>query len=142
MQTVRQVLEAKGRNVWTIGPDASVYEALTLMADKGIGALVVTEGAKVLGLLAERDYTRNVALHGRTSRDTKVSEIMVSKVPCVGPDQTVQTCMSIMTEMRVRHLPVLDGDELYGLVSIGDLVKAIIDEQEILIEHLVHYING
>jgi CBS domain-containing protein len=112
------------------------------MAEKGIGALVVTQGDKVVGLLSERDYARNVALLGRKSRETRVADIMVTKVACVGPDHTVQTCMSIMTEMRVRHLPVLDGDSLYGIVSIGDLVKAIIDEQEILIEHLVRYING
>lgn len=142
MQTVRQVLQGKGREVVTIGPDASVYDALALMADKGIGSLVVMQGTKVLGLLSERDYARNVVLQGRKSRETRVRDIMMTKVACVGPDQTVQDCMSIMTEMRVRHLPVLDGEALYGIVSIGDLVKAIIDEQEILIEHLVRYING
>ncbi len=142
MQTVQQVLQAKGREVWTIGPEASVYDALALMADKEIGALVVTQGSKVLGLLSERDYARSVALRGRKSKETAVREIMTTKVPCVGPDQTVQDCMSIMTEMRVRHLPVLDGETLYGIVSIGDLVKAIIEEQEVLIEHLVRYING
>jgi CBS domain-containing protein len=142
MQTVRQLLQAKGNEVWTIGPDASVYDALALMADKGIGALVVTHGKQVLGLLSERDYARNVVLQGRKSRDTLVSDIMSAKVPCVGPDQSVQDCMSIVTEMRVRHLPVMDGDALVGLVSIGDLVKAIIEEQEVLIEHLVRYING
>jgi CBS domain-containing protein len=142
MQTVRQVLQAKGREVWTIGPEASVYDALAQMADKEVGALVVTQGSQVLGLLSERDYARSVALLGRKSRETKVREIMATKVACVGPDQTVQDCMSIMTEMRVRHLPVMDGETLAGLVSIGDLVKAIIEEQEVLIEHLVRYING
>ena len=142
MQTVRQVLQAKGREVWTTGPDTSVYDALALMADKGIGALVVTDGAKVVGLLAERDYARNVVLRGRRSKETAVKDIMATKVACVDPDQTVQDCMSIMTEQRVRHLPVMDGDTLVGLVSIGDLVKAIIEEQEVLIEHLVRYING
>jgi len=142
MQTVRQVLQAKGQEVWTTGPDTSVYDALALMADKGIGALVVTEGARVLGLLSERDYARNVVLRGRTSKETAVKDIMTTKVACVAPDQTVQDCMSIMTEQRVRHLPVMDGDTLVGLVSIGDLVKAIIEEQEVLIEHLVRYING
>jgi CBS domain-containing protein len=142
VQKVRQVLHAKGSEVWTIDPGASVYDALALMADKEIGALVVTEGAKVLGLLSERDYARNVVLQGRRSRETAVRDIMMTRVPCVGPDQTVHECMSIMTEMRVRHLPVLDGDTLLGIVSIGDLVKAIIEEQEVLIEHLVRYING
>lgn len=142
MQTVRQVLQGKGREVWTIGPETSVYDALALMADKGIGALVVTQGPTVVGLLSERDYARNVALQGRKSRDTPVAEIMTTRVACVGPDQTVQECMTIMTEMRVRHLPVMDGETLTGLVSIGDLVKVIIEEQEALIEHLVRYING
>ena len=142
MQTVRQVLQGKGREVWTIGPETSVYDALALMADKGIGALVVTQGPTVVGLLSERDYARNVALQGRKSRDTPVAEIMTTRVACVGPDQTVQECMTIMTEMRVRHLPVMEGETLTGLVSIGDLVKVIIEEQEALIEHLVRYING
>ncbi len=142
MQTVRQVLQSKGREVMTIGPETSVYDALALMADKQIGALVVTQGSKVLGLMSERDYARNVALQGRKSKDTRVGDIMMTKVACVGPDQTVQDCMSIMTEMRVRHLPVMEGESLYGIVSIGDLVKAIIEEQEVLIEHLVRYING
>jgi CBS domain-containing protein len=142
MQTVRQVLQGKGREVWTVGPQTSVYDALTLMAEKGIGALVVTEDNKVLGLLSERDYARNVALQGRKSKETPVADIMATKVACVGLDQTVQECMSIVTEMRVRHLPVMEGDTLVGLVSIGDLVKAIIEEQEVLIEHLVRYING
>jgi len=142
MQTVRQVLQGKGREVWTIAPDTSVYDALALMADKGIGALVVTQGTAVAGLISERDYARNVALQGRKSRETPVAEIMTTKVACVGPEQTVQECMTIMTEMRVRHLPVMDGETLIGLVSIGDLVKVIIEEQEALIEHLVRYING
>jgi len=142
MQTVHQLLQTKGREVWTIGPEASVYDALALMAEKDIGALVVTRGSQVLGLLSERDYARNVVLRGLKSQDTQVSDIMTTKVPCVGPQQTVQDCMSIVTEKRVRHLPVMDGDTLVGLVSIGDLVKAIIEEQEVLIEHLVRYING
>jgi CBS domain-containing protein len=142
MQTVRQVLQGKGREVTTIGPELSVYDALALMAEKGIGALVVTQGPAVVGLISERDYARNVALKGRNSRETPVGDIMTSRVACVGPDQTVQECMTIMTEMRVRHLPVMEGETLAGLVSIGDLVKAIIEEQEALIEHLVRYING
>ena len=142
MQTVHQLLQTKGREVWTIGPEASVYDALALMAEKDIGALVVTRGSQVLGLLSERDYARNVVLQGLKSQDTQVSEIMTAKVPCVGLQQTVQDCMSIVTEKRVRHLPVMEGNTLVGLVSIGDLVKAIIEEQEVLIEHLVRYING
>ena len=142
MQTVHQLLQTKGREVWTIGAEASVYDALALMAEKDIGALVVTRGSQVLGLLSERDYARNVVLRGLKSQDTQVSDIMTTKVPCVGPQQTVQDCMSIVTEKRVRHLPVMEGNTLVGLVSIGDLVKAIIEEQEVLIEHLVRYING
>lgn len=142
MQTVRQVLQGKGREVATIGPERSVYDAMALMAEKGIGALVVTQGPAVVGLISERDYARNVALKGRNSRETPVGDIMTSRVACVGPDQTVQECMTIMTEMRVRHLPVMEGEALAGLLSIGDLVKAIIEEQEALIEHLVRYING
>lgn len=142
MQTVHQLLQTKGGKVWTIGAEASVYDALTLMAEKDIGALVVTQGSQVLGLLSERDYARNVVLRGLKSQDTQVSEIMTAKVPCVSPRQTVRDCMSIVTEKRVRHLPVMDGDALVGLVSIGDLVKAIIEEQEVLIEHLVQYINS
>ena len=141
MQTVRQVLQGKGREVWTIGPETSVYDALALMADKGIGALVVTQGPTVVGLLSERDYARNVALQGRKSRDTPVAEIMTTRVACVGPDQTVQECMTIMTEMRVRHLPVMEGETLLGVISFHDVARAVLEEQSFENRMLKAYIR-
>ena len=143
MKAVAQILKTKpDQSVYTIGPDASVYDAMRVMADKGIGALLVTEGEKIIGILSERDYARKVALMGRSSRDTPVREIMSSSVMYVRPDQTNEECMALMTESRVRHLPVLDRGRLVGLVSIGDLVKDIISEQQFIIEQLEHYIRG
>lgn len=143
MKAVAQILKSKpDQSVYTIGPDASVYDAMRVMADKGIGALLVTEGEKIIGILSERDYARKVALMGRSSRDTPVREIMSSSVMYVRPDQTNEECMALMTESRVRHLPVLDRGRLVGLVSIGDLVKDIISEQQFIIEQLEHYIRG
>lgn len=141
MATVRQVLQAKGHEVWTIGPEASVYDAVAMMADKEVGALVVMEGGSLVGLLSERDYARKVMLQGRSSTDTKVREIMTSRVAYARPDQSVEECMAMMTEKRVRHLPVMDGDELRGMISIGDLVKVIIEEQQHVIEQLEQYIT-
>ena len=142
MKTVRQLLENKGRGVVTISPIASVFEALELMARTEIGAVVVLDGDEVCGLLSERDYARKVILKGKRSPDTPVREIMTTKVVCVGPDQKVDACMALMTEKRFRHLPVLDGDRLVGIISIGDVVKAIIEEQKFNIEQLEHYIRG
>lgn len=142
MSTVRQVLEGKGFDVAVIGPDASVYEALALMADKEIGALVVMEGGRVVGLISERDYARKVILKGRASKDTRVREIMATRVPYARPDQTVEECMAVITDLRVRHLPVMESGRLIGIISIGDLVKATIDEQKLIIEQLIHYITG
>jgi CBS domain-containing protein len=142
MKTVKQLLDAKGHEVWTIGPDASVYEALTLMADKDVGALLVLEAGKLVGIISERDYARKVILKGKFSKDTLVSEIMSTRLVYVRPEQTVQECMALMTDRHIRHLPVLAGDELVGLVSIGDLVKAIISEQQFLIQNLQDYIMG
>ena len=142
METVRQLLEEKGHEVWSIRPDASVFEAIELMAEKGIGALVVMEADKTVGLISERDYARSVILKGRASRETPIREIMTQRVICARPDQTVQECMALMTEKRVRHLPVMEGERLIGLVSIGDLVKAIITEQQFIIEQLEHYISN
>jgi CBS domain-containing protein len=143
MKAVAQILKAKpDQSVYTIGPDASVYDAMQVMADKGIGALLVTEGEKIIGILSERDYARKVALMGRSSKDTPVREIMSSSVMYVRPDQTNEECMALMTESRVRHLPVLDRGRLVGLISIGDLVKDIISEQQFIIEQLEHYIRG
>lgn len=143
MQTkVRQLLKEKGGQVWTIAPDASVYDALLLMADKGIGALVVLEGEQIVGLLSERDYARKLILQGRSSRDTPVGDVMTARVLVVRPDQTVEDCMALATDKRIRHFPVMDGDQLVGMVSIGDLVKSVIADQEFMIKQLEHYITG
>lgn len=142
MQTVSQLLQAKGHDVWAVGPDTSVYDAIKIMTDKDIGALIVREGANTVGLMSERDYVRNVVLEGRSSQETAVREIMTPRVVCARPDQTLEECMAVMTEKRVRHLPVMDENQLHGIISIGDLVKAMIEEQQFIIEQLVHYING
>jgi CBS domain-containing protein len=142
MTTVQQLLQNKGYEVWTIGPDASVYEALQTMADKNIGALIVVEGEDLVGIMSERDYARKVALVGKTAQDTKVKEIMTDQVYYVRPEQTIEECMSLMTDKRIRHLPVLDYNKLSGVISIGDVVKAVISKQEFLIEQLENYIVG
>ena len=137
---VAAVLAHKGRQVKTIDPDAMVLDAIGRMAADNVGALVVTEGARVIGLISEREYTRGVELAGRSSRETPVRAVMLTDLPRVSPSTGLATCMALMTEHRVRHLPVLDGDELVGLVSIGDLVAAIIRDQAQLIEQLELYI--
>jgi CBS domain-containing protein len=142
MQTVADILSAKGDTVWTISPDTSVYDALRMMADKNVGALVVVTGAEVLGLISERDYARKVILLGKSSRQTPVTEIMTTEVHFVRPDQDIEQCMEQMTDKRVRHLPVIDNDRLAGIISIGDVVKAIIDNQDTTIKHLENYITG
>ncbi len=142
MKTVDQVLEEKGREVFSIGPDASVYEALTLMADKEIGALLVTEGGKPLGIVSERDYARKVILKGHSSKELKVCDIMTTRVNYARPEQSVEECMAIVTEKRERHLPVLDNGKVAGMISIGDLVKAIIEHQQFVIEQMESYISG
>ena len=141
MATVKQLLQGKGHDVWSLGPEDSVYDAIELMADKEVGALVVMEGDSLVGVLSERDYARKVVLQGRSSRDTKIKEIMTSRVAYARPGQTVEECMALMTDKRIRHLPVLEGDELLGVISIGDLVKAIIEEQQHVIEQLEQYIS-
>jgi len=140
MQTVSQLLDHKGRQVWTIDPDATVLDAIGEMADKDVGALVVMEGALFLGVISERHYARSVALAGRSSGDTRVRDIMRTAVPRVTLSTDVNTCMQLITEHRARHLPVMQGEELVGLVSIGDLVAAIIAEQRSTIEQLESYI--
>jgi len=142
MRTLGQILAAKGTQVWSVTPDTSVYDAIALMAEKGIGALPVLESGKLVGIVSERDYTRKVALQGRSSKTTLVREIMTPEVVCVRRDETAQEAMAVMTAKRIRHLPVLEGDEMVGIVSIGDLVKDVISEQEFLIEQLVRYIHG
>ncbi len=141
MASVKQVLQGKGQDVWSIGPEACVYDAIEMMADKEVGALVIMEGDTLVGVFTERDYARKVALQGRSSSDTKVKEIMTSRIAYVGLGQSVAECMAVMTEKRVRHLPVMDGDKLLGIISIGDLVKAIIEEQQHVIEQLEQYIS-
>ena len=142
MKKIQQLLDEKGTQVWSIGPDATVLEALTLMADKGVGALLVIGDAGPVGLFSERDYARNVILKGRTSRDTPVRDVMSSHVLVVTPDQPVEEAMALMTERRVRHLPVIDDGQVLGMVSIGDLIKSIISEQKFIIEQLEHYISS
>ena len=142
MTSVAHLLHAKGHAVWSIPPDASVYEAISLMADKGVGALLVMEGQRLVGIVSERDYARKVILQGKSSRDTPVREIMTGKVFYVRPEQTVEDCMAVMTAHRIRHLPVLDDGQVRGVVSIGDLVRAVISEQEVRIQQLEQYIMG
>jgi CBS domain-containing protein len=142
MKLVSEVLKIKGNDVWSIGPDASVYDAVNLMTEKKVGALMVIEGGKVVGVISETDYTRKIILKGRTSRLTPVKEIMTSHVLYVGPDQDIEECMILMTEKRTRHLPVMDKGKLIGVISIGDAVKSVIDEQRFTIEQLEHYITG
>ena len=143
MQTAAQVLKSKPhQTVHTIEPAASVYEAVKLMAEKNVGALLVEEHGKVVGIVSERDYARKVVLLARSSKDTPLRDIMSSPVMYVHPRQTTDECMALMTQNRLRHLPVMDGDQLVGLVSIGDLVKATLSEQQFIIEQLEHYISG
>ncbi|HVI25913.1 MAG TPA: CBS domain-containing protein [Xanthomonadaceae bacterium] len=140
MRTVRQLLEAKAPEVFAIGPDAPVIDAVALMAEKRIGALLVMQGGRLVGILSERDYARKVVLQGRSSRDTAVRDIMTRDVVSVGLDDSSDRCMQIVTERRIRHLPVLDGDAVLGVVSIGDLVKAVIEDQQMELEQLQRYI--
>lgn len=142
MVTIKQLLKSKGSDVWSISSDTSVFEAVQMMAEKGVGALVVLDNGKPAGIISERDYARKVVLKERESKKTRVSEIMTSDVLYARPDHTVEQCLAIMTEKRIRHLPVMDGDKLAGIVSIGDLVKSVIAEQQHVIEQLEHYISG
>jgi len=142
MKTVTEILEKKGSSVWTIGPDEMVIEALRVMADKEIGALVVVESGKVAGIFTERDYARKVILKGAASRETPVRDIMSTRVAYVRLEMTAEECLALMTEKRFRHLPVIVDDELKGLVSIGDAVKAVIEEREFMIGQLENYIRG
>ncbi|GBE09773.1 inosine-5'-monophosphate dehydrogenase [bacterium BMS3Bbin12] len=142
MKTVRQLLDEKGSTVWTIAPDASVYEAIALVAEKNIGALLVVQDGKPVGLVSERDYARKVILKGHTAGTLSVRDIMTRRPVCTDPDETLEQCMAVITERRVRHLPVLECGDIIGLISIGDLVKAIIDEQQFVIEQLERYISG
>jgi CBS domain-containing protein len=142
-RTVARLLEEKGHEVWTIGPDATVFEALEVMAARHIGALVIVDdGDKPCGILSERDYARKVILLDRGSRETAVSDIMTSELLTVTTTQTTADCMGLMTDHRIRHLPVVEDNRLIGIVSIGDVVRAVIEEQRFLIEQLEGYITG
>ncbi len=140
--TVQDVLDHKGHDVWCIAPDESVYDALAMMAKRGVGALVVTRGSEILGLLSERDYARKIILRGESSRETRVERIMTTSVITTEPSRTIHECMATMTAKRVRHLPVVVDGVLNGLVSIGDVVSAVIRQQEVEIELLHSYIHG
>ena len=142
MKTVRDILDAKGHEVWCVDPAATVFDALGLMAEKEIGALVVMDGGRVVGVLSERDYARKVVLFGRASPTTAVKEIMTSPVVYTHSEQPIEECMALVTEKRVRHLPVMEDGRLVGLISIGDLVKSIIADQQFIIEQLVRYISS
>ena len=142
MERIRELLKNKSRHVWSISPNASVYEAIELMAMKEIGSLLVKDDFELVGIFSERDYARNGILKGRLSKDTRVREIMTTDLIKVSPDHTISECMEIMTEERVRHLPVVEEGRLLGVVSIGDLVKAVISEQQFRIQQLEQYITG
>jgi len=142
MKTVRQLMEAKGGIVYSVSPDTRIIDALKLMDEKSIGAVLVVEGPRVVGIMSERDYARKVILKGKSSQDTPVREIMTERVVYARPEQTVPECMALMTSKRIRHLPVLDGERLIGVLSIGDLVKETISEQEFIIRQLENYIHG
>jgi len=144
MRTVKDILQEKGSDVFTISADSKVYDALQKMADNNVGALLVTDRDRTVGLISERDYARKIVLKGRLSRDVPVSEIMTraSDMIRIGPDEDVEGCMELMTDRRVRHLPVFEGDQLVGLVSIGDIVKTIIQHKEEVIEQLENFIKG
>jgi len=142
MTAVRHILDQKDQQVWSVHPGDTVFDAIKMMADKDVGALVVLDASKIVGIVTERDYARNVFLKGRASPQTLVSEIMGRDVICVEPDKSIEECMAIMSAKRVRHLPVISDGELLGIVSIGDLVKTIISDREFVIEQLEHYIRG
>jgi CBS domain-containing protein len=142
MATVSALLKHKGRLIYNVPPDAPVLDAIKEMAERGVGALLVMQHDRLLGVVSERDYARKVILKGRSSSETLVSQIMSTPVLTVGPDQSVNDCMRIMTENRVRHLPVLDGERVVGVLSIGDLVRAVLEEQQQTIEQLEQYIHS
>jgi len=142
MKLVKHLLDSKGRTIISVAANASVFDAIKLMADKAVGSLLVMDGAELKGIVTERDYARKVIIKGRSSETTRVSEIMTSDVCTVVSTDTVNNCMTVMSSRKIRHLPVVDDGEVVGMISIGDLVQAIITDQQEEIEHLEHYISG
>ncbi len=142
MKTVAHILADKGSEVWSVSPNDTVYSALELMASKGTGAVLVMDEGRLVGILSERDYARKVILLDRSSRDTPVADIMTARVSVVPPDMLTEECMALMTDKHIRHLPVVDGDEVVGVISVGDVVKAAISEREFIIDQLERYISG
>lgn len=142
MTTVARLLDSKGHDVWSVSSRDSVYTAIERMAERGVGALAVVDDGRLAGVISERDYARKVILQGKSSRDTPVAEIMTRDVVTVQPEQKVEDCMALMTERRIRHLPVLDGESLVGMISIGDVVKWVISDRESMIAQLEGYITG
>lgn len=141
MRLVRDILQSKGHDVWSIRPEAFVFDAVKMMSERSVGALLVMEGEKMVGIITERDYARKVILAGKSSKQTEVKDIMTQRVLWVAPERTIEECMALMTDKKVRHLPVVENTQVVGIVSIGDLVKAIIAEQQVIIDQLQNYIN-
>lgn len=142
MRTAKDILATKGNDVWSVRPEDTVFDAVKEMADKQVGALLVMDGDKLVGIVTERDYARKVILEGKSSKESAVKDVMTRQVLCVAPERTIDECMALMTDKRARHLPVVDHKKVIGVVSIGDLVKAVISEQQVLIDQLQHYITG
>jgi CBS domain-containing protein len=142
MTFVSEILDSKGYDFWFVNPDDTVFDAVKLMSEKSVGALLVMEGERLVGIVTERDYARKVILEGKSSKQTPVRDVMTKRVLYVGPERTIEECMALITDKRVRHLPVVKNNRVIGVVSIGDLVKAIIAEQRIMIDQLQHYIAG
>jgi CBS domain-containing protein len=140
MKTIRQIIKLKGHNIWTISPAARVFDALQVMAEKDIGALLVVDGKTLVGVFSERDYARKVILKGKSSKNTRISEIMSSPPIFIEPDNTIEQGLALMSAKHIRHLPVLEDNQMLGIVTIGDLVKTLIDEQKMTIDHLERYI--
>tara|TARA_B100001245_G_scaffold199959_1_gene159653 strand:- start:171 stop:605 length:435 start_codon:yes stop_codon:yes gene_type:complete len=142
MTTIAQLLNAKGKQIWSVEPKATIFEALEIMSEKGIGALLVMEDGKLKGIFSERDYARKVILKGKSSKETPVGELMTKKVFYIDPQKTTNDCMAMMTAKRIRHVPVIEDNQVMGIVTIGDVVNQIISEQEVTINHLENYITG
>lgn len=142
METIRQILSKKGNQIYSVKPETTVYDTLKLMADKNIGAVLVLEDGKLIGIMSERDYARKVVLKGKISKEIPVNEIMSHNVICIDPDQTIKNTKAVMIQKRIRHLPVMEDDKLIGIISIGDVVNAVLEENSFMIDQLATYIKG